>query len=89
MKIEEIERGFQKTVDQYYAQLKYMKPEYREKSELFIIGGICQSALHILPLDNYYALKQYIYERHGYDSGGCSDGQMSLEELIDATDNYN
>ena len=71
---------FYKTVDQYYAQLKYMSPQYRKDSETFLIGGILQSALHILPTDMYYELKQYIFEKYGYDPGGCSDQQISLTE---------
>jgi hypothetical protein len=24
----------------------------------------------------------YIYERYGYDPGGCTDGQMMIEEVM-------
>lgn len=83
MTIAEIEEGFRKTVDQYYAQLKYMKEGHREKTEVWFIGGMLQSALHIIPNDNYFNLKQYIYRRYGYDSGGCEDGQISIGEWRD------
>lgn len=71
---------FYATVDQYYAQLKYMSPEYRKKSEVFLIGGILQAALHILPTNMYFGLKKYIFEKYGYDPGGCLDQQISLTE---------
>lgn len=80
MKHSEIENGFQKTIDQYYSQLKYMKDGYRDMSELWFIGGILQAALHILPTDMYYGLKQYIYDKHGYDPGGVASGQINITE---------
>lgn len=79
----EIELGFRKTVDQYYAYLPYMNDKYREESELFYIGGILQAALHILPLSKYELLKRYIYDRHGYDPGGVTTGQMTITEFME------
>ena len=76
----EIVDCFHATIDQYYAELRYMRSGYREESEVWHIGGILQSALHILPTDMYYGLKQYIYRNYGYDPGGCSDQQISLNE---------
>lgn len=71
---------FHATIDQYYAEMKYMRSGYRERTEVWYIGGILQAALHILPTNLYYDLKQYIYEKYGYDPGGCSDRQISLTE---------
>lgn len=76
----EAEQAFKKTVDQYYAELKYMSGNYKERSEQYIIYGILQSALHVMPNSNYFNLKRYIYERYGYDPGGCTDGQISINE---------
>lgn len=79
----EIKHRFEKTIDQYYKQLPYMRPEYREESELHYIGGILQAALHVLPNDMYFELKMYIYTNHGYDPGGCDIGQISLNEIME------
>lgn len=78
MTVKEIQQQFEACVDQYYAELKYMDPNYRKESELHHIGGILQAALHVLPNKNYFDLKQYIYDTHGYDPGGVR--QISLEE---------
>jgi hypothetical protein len=83
MTVAEIQKRFEATIDQYYSQLKYMKPGYRKETELEYIGGILQAALHILPWDNYYALKEYVYKVHGYNPGGVGgiSGQISISEL--------
>ena len=81
MTIAEIEKGFKNTIDQYYAAPWYLDKDYREQHQQIYIGGILQAALHILPFENYYDLKVYCYNQHGYDPGGVTDGQMSLDEL--------
>lgn len=81
MTISEIEIRFQKTIDQHFAE-KARAVTWDKTDEMNYIGGILQAALHILPTDRYLALKQYIYDKHGYDSGGCDTGQMTLEDMI-------
>ena len=78
MTASEIEHGFRATIDQFY---KYSSKRYVEQAQLHFVGGVLQSALHILPNDKYFALKEYIYIRYGYDPGGCKDGQISLKEI--------
>ena len=80
MKISEIENGFRKTIEQFFNL--YNQPYYQgsEEERLYFIAGVLKSALHIIPLDNYYALKDYIYKTYGYDPGGAADQQMTLEE---------
>lgn len=80
MTITEIERGFEKTIDQFYAQRGVCR--YGDREELYFIGGILQAALHIIPTSRYFALKKYIYDKHGYDSGGVADGQLGFEDII-------
>lgn len=82
MTVAEIQKRFEATIDQYYAQLKYMKPGYRKETELEFIGGVLQAALHILPLERYYGLKQYVYDQHGYNPGGVGSiaRQVTLNE---------
>lgn len=75
----EIASRFRKTIDQFF---KISSREYIEQCKVHYIGGILQSALHILPLDEYYSLKVYIYERYGYDPGGVTDGQMTILEYV-------
>lgn len=75
----QIVQGFQKTVDQFY---KYPNKKYIEETQLHFIGGLLQSALHILPNEDYFRLKQWIYKKHGYDAGGCQTGQMNIFELM-------
>lgn len=77
MTIQEIERMFEKTIDQFYA---FPSEKYIKEAQLFYIGGILQSALHILPNENYFNLKKYVYVKHGYDPGGVRDGQITFYE---------
>ena len=74
----DVEDGFKATIDQFYAEYRGAKPD--ATIELHFMGGLLQAALHILPNDRYYALKQYIYDKHGYDPGGCSDGQLCMTD---------
>lgn len=81
MTIAEIEAGFKATIDQFYdfrGRIGYVDKE----EQLHHIGGILQAALHILPTDRYFALKQYIYDKHGYNPGGVDTGQINLEEYM-------
>ena len=83
MTVAEIQKRFEATIDQYYAELKYMRPGFREETELWHIGGVLQAALHILPLERYYDLKQYVYDTHGYNPGGVGSiaTQMTFDEI--------
>lgn len=56
-----IEERVKKTIDQYYAQAKYCNRDYIKKTQIEYIGGILQTALHLLPTDRYYAVKDYVY----------------------------
>ena len=77
---QDIVNRFKKTIDQWYAQ---PNEQYNREHQLHHIGGILQAALHILPTDSYFALKQYVYDKHGYDPGGCRSGQISFMDLME------
>lgn len=55
----------------------------REKRtiEEYEAWGIVRLALYILDFDEYNAFKMYIYQKYGYDPGGCADGQMSIYDM--------
>ena len=78
MTVNEIEKRFKASIDQWY---QFPNKNYVKENQMHHIGGILQAALHILPLDNYYALKQYVYDAHGYDPGGVTTGQISFDDL--------
>lgn len=40
--------------------------------EMYIIWGAVDMALYMLSFDEYNALKEYIYQRYGYNVGGTS-----------------
>lgn len=74
----EIEHRIKKTIDQFFKQ----DPRRDDKEvRMLFIGGILQTALHILPNNEYFDVKQYCYDRWGYDPGGVRDGQLSIFEL--------
>ena len=79
----EIQERIKKTIDQFY-NLCFIR-EHREKYkdwELHYIGGVLQTALHLLPYNQYDELKFYIYDAYGYDPGGCSpDYQLEFKDL--------
>ena len=79
----EISTALERAIDQYYSQLKYTRKGYREKSEVYFIGGILKSGLFLLPTNEYYELKRYVYDNHGYDPGGVTDGQISMDDMED------
>ena len=78
MQNKEIKNRIKKTVDQFY---NLRCPSYIEKTQKSYIGGVLQTALHLLPTNDYYEVKNYVYKTWGYDPGGCVDGQMELFEL--------
>ena len=71
----ELMERFKATIDQFYAQTP---KAYARETQLHFIGGVLQAALHILPNENYFDLKKYVYDQHGYDPGGVRTGQFSL-----------
>ena len=75
----EIENGIRATIDQFYA---HKNREYIEAIQVNYVGGILQTALHLLPTDRYYSIKQYVYVAHGYDPGGVTDGQISINDFV-------
>lgn len=48
-----------------------------DENELF---GIVKLAMYILKIDEYFDFKRWIYDKYGYDVGGASDRQISIEE---------
>ena len=64
-------------IDQFYT---FPNKEYIEETQLDFIGGVLQTALHLLPNELYFDVKQYIYDKHGYDPGGCKDYQITINE---------
>lgn len=79
MTINEIKTRFKKCIDQYY---HYPNTQYIKDHQLDYIGGVLQAALHILPTDDYFDVKQYVFEQHGYDPGGCQTRQIELKDYI-------
>lgn len=55
----------------------------REKRtiEEYEAWGMVHLALYILEFNEYNAFKMYIYQKYGYDPGGCTDGQISIFDL--------
>lgn len=78
MTVSEIKSRIRATIDQFY---HFPNVDYVKKNQLQYVGGILQTALHLLDFDSYNEIKQYIYTQYGYDCGGCTDGQMSLNDL--------
>ena len=74
---ENVIKRFEACIDQFYA---FPNKDHIKETQLDYIGGILQAALFILPNDDYFALKQYVYDKHGYDPGGCQTGQFSLAD---------
>lgn len=75
----EIKERIKKTIDQFYNTLFFKGAPKSKDWELHYIGGILQTALHLLPLKEYEEIKFYIYETYGYDPGGCSTDSYQLE----------
>lgn len=74
---EMVER-FRATIDQFY---NFPSQRYVEENQLQFIGGVLQTALHLLPDNDYYDLKNYIFARWGYNAGGV-DRQMNIDEWL-------
>lgn len=75
----EIAACFKKAIDQWY---HLPNKNYVREHQLHHIGGLLQGALHVLSTDSYYAVKQYVYDKYGYDPGGCRSGQINLDEYF-------
>ena len=71
------------TIDQFY---RHPNSRYIEETQLHFIGGVLQTALHLLPTDDYYDMKNYIFAKWGYNAGGV-DGQMNINEWLSLNDN--
>ena len=76
-----IEERIKKTIAQHFQESRYMNKEYIKEWRLHYIGGIMQTALHLLPNERYFAINRWIYETYGYDPGdeGIRSGQMTIE----------
>ena len=76
------------TIDQHFQESRNVTDKkYLEEHRTHFIGGILQTALHLLPLDRYMECKNYCYEKYGYDPGGCREQQMSVLELVGILEN--
>ena len=75
----EIESKIRATIDQFY---QMSSKAHLESCQVDFIGGVLQTALHLLPTDRYYSIKQYVYVAHGYDPGGVVDGQISMSDMV-------
>ena len=73
----QITEKFKRTIDQFF---EFPNKGYIEDARLLFIGGVLQATLHILPWNEYWSLKVYCYEKHGYDPGGVTTGQISMLE---------
>ena len=80
-----ISERIKKTIDQYFQEYKYMSKEYVKQTKDTVVGAILQVALHQLPTDKYFEIKQYCYDKYGYDPGGLQ-GQYTLEMLMEEQD---
>ena len=78
MNIPEIKQRIKKTIDQFYT---FPNREHIKKTQLEFIGGVLQTALHLLNFADYNEIKQYIYTQYGYDPGGCADGQIGFDDV--------
>ena len=78
MNIPEIKHRIKMTIDQFYT---FPNREYIKKTQLEFIGGVLQTALHLLNFADYNEIKQYIYTQYGYDAGGCADGQIGFDDV--------
>ena len=65
----EIKHRILMTVDQFYKS----PPGFIENAQSYYVGGILQTALHLLSTNEYFNIKKYIYEVYGYDPGGVAE----------------
>lgn len=74
-----IEQRIKKCIDQHFKESRHITDmEWLKVQRLHYIGGVLQTALHLLPTDRYFELKRYCKEKHGYNPGGL-DGQLTFE----------
>ena len=59
-----------------------MDREFVELTKDTVVGAVLQTALHLLPTDKYFELKQYCFDKYGYDPGGLP-GQYTIEMLME------
>lgn len=78
MNIPEIKSRIKATIDQFYT---FPNHDYIKKTQLQFIGGVLQTALHLLNFEDYIEIKMYVYTQYGYDPGGCTDGQIGLDDV--------
>ena len=78
MNVSEIKSRIKATIDQFYT---FPNHDYIKKSQLHFIGGVLQTALHLLSFTDYNEIKQYIFTQYGYDPGGCTDGQIGFNDV--------
>ena len=78
----EIIERIKKTIDQFYHG---PSSRHIEEAQLHFIGGVLQTALHLLPTDDYQDIKQYIFAKWGYNPGGI-DGQINVTEWLAMND---
>ncbi len=86
---DKVQKKIERAIDQHFQESRYVTDKkYLKTQRLHYIGGIMQAALFILPLDKYYEVARYCYEKHGYDPGGqAAYGQMTLGMIdLDAED---
>lgn len=79
----EIKNRILKTIDQFY---NFPNRNYITENQLQFIGGVLQTALHLVDFGTYNDIKQYIFNSYGYDPGGCTDGQISLSDMQEVTE---
>ena len=60
-----------------------MSKSERRSTEEHIVWGITRLALYVLDFNEYNQLKRYIYDKHGYDAGGVTDGQISVFDMTE------
>ena len=81
-----IEKRIKKVIDQHFQESKYVSDkEWLKTQRLHYLGGVLQTGLFLLPTEKYFELKQYCYDKYGYDPGGLS-GQYTLEMLMEEQD---
>ena len=73
-------------IDQYFRESMYMDKQHADEWKTHYIGGVLQAALFLLPFDRYMACKMHCYEKYGYDPGGCSYGQLDINEWLNGTE---
>lgn len=80
MNKDEIEERFRGCIDQWFHTCKHLHDA--EEKTLWYIGGVLKAALFILPNDRYFALKQYCFDKHGYNPGGVDTGQYEIDDYV-------